>query len=365
MESCEVLVVGGGPAGSTCAGKLVQAGLDVLLLDKESFPREKPCAGWITPALFEALELDAEEYRQGRVLQDINSFRTGLMNGAEVITRYGTTVSYGIRRFEFDHYLLERSRVRRQLGEAVTSLNYKDSWWLVNGRIRARMLVGAGGHFCPVARQLGACIGREEVVAAQVAEWAMTPAEEQQCRIQPDSPALFFCRDMKGYGWMFRKGIWLNIGLGRRDTTNLTRHTSDFCAFLEQRGGLPAGLIGKLQGHAYLLYKRESMRRCVSDGALLVGDAAGVANPDSGEGILQSIESALLAAEVILAANGDYRSDNLEPYAERLNLHFGSVNPNISSLRIFSSISCYLGTSLLSNGWFTRHIILDRWFLRR
>ncbi|MBV5339661.1 MAG: FAD-dependent monooxygenase [Deltaproteobacteria bacterium] len=69
METCEVLVVGGGPAGSTCAGKLVQEGLDVLLLDKELFPREKPCAGWITPVLFEALELDAEEYRQGRVLQ--------------------------------------------------------------------------------------------------------------------------------------------------------------------------------------------------------------------------------------------------------------------------------------------------------
>jgi len=176
METCEVLVVGGGPAGSTCAGKLLQAGLDVLLLDKERFPREKPCAGWITPALFEVLGLDAEEYRQGRVLQNINSFRTGLMDGAEVVTSYGTTVSYGIRRFEFDHYLLERSRVRRQLGETVTSLTYKDNWWLVNGSIRARMLVGAGGHFCPVARQLGACIGHEEVVAAQVAEWAMTPA---------------------------------------------------------------------------------------------------------------------------------------------------------------------------------------------
>ncbi|MDD2309711.1 MAG: NAD(P)/FAD-dependent oxidoreductase [Desulfuromonadaceae bacterium] len=365
MESCEVLVVGGGPAGSTCAGKLVQAGLDVLLLDKERFPREKPCAGWITPAVFEVLELDAEEYRQGRVLQNINSFRTGLMNGAEVVTSYGTTVSYGIRRFEFDHYLLERSRVRRQLGEAVTSLNYKDNWWLVNGRIRARMLVGAGGHFCPVARQLGACIGREEVVAAQAGEWAMTPAEEQQCRIQPDTPVLFFCRDMKGYGWMFRKDSWLNIGMGRRDTVNLIRHTSDFCTLLEQQCRLPAGLVGKLQGHAYLLYGGVNRRCCVSDGALLIGDAAGVANPDSGEGILPSIESALLAAEVMLAANGDYRSDNLKPYAERLNLHLGSVNATISSLQILSPISCYLGTRLLSNGWFTRHILLDRWFLRR
>ncbi|MDD2273012.1 MAG: NAD(P)/FAD-dependent oxidoreductase [Desulfuromonadaceae bacterium] len=365
METCEVLVVGGGPAGSTCAGKLVQAGLDVLLLDKETFPREKLCAGWITPAVFAALELDAEEYRQGRVLQDISGFRTGLIGGAEIVTDYGAIVSYGVRRYEFDHYLLQRSRICRQLGQTVTTLDWKDGWWLVNKHIRARLLVGAGGHFCPVARLLGASIGHEEVVAAQATEYAMSPAEEQQCSVRPDTPVLFFCRDMKGYGWMFRKGNWLNIGLGRRDTHSLSRHTSDFCRFIEQQGGLPGGLTGRLRGHTYRLYGGEGRRRCVGDGALLIGDAAGVANPDSGEGILPSLESALLAAEVIVAANGDYRRDNLEPYAERLKSHFGSSNPSLSPSQVSSQISCYLGTKLLSNSWFTRHIVLNRWFLRR
>lgn len=365
METCEVLVVGGGPAGSTCAGTLVRAGLDVLLLDKERFPRDKTCAGWITPAVFKALGLDAEEYRHACVLQDIKSFRTGLINGAEVVTNYGTTVSYGIRRCEFDHYLLERSRVRRQLGETAINLEQKDGWWLVNRHIRARMLVGAGGHFCPVARLLGADIGREEVVVAQAAECAMTQAEERQCMVQPDTPALYFCRDMKGYGWLFRKGRYLNIGLGRRDTRDLTRHVRDFCTFIEQQMGLPAGLTGRLKGHAYRLSGGEGRRRCIADGALLIGDAAGVAIPESGEGILPSIESALLAAETILAAKGDYRCDNLQPYAALMNRRSDSVSSLISSAQPFSEISFYLGARLLSSSWFTRHIVLDRWFLRR
>ena len=63
MESCDVLIVGGGPAGSTCAWQLRQAGLDVLVMDKQTFPRDKVCAGWITPAVVESLELDLRRLR--------------------------------------------------------------------------------------------------------------------------------------------------------------------------------------------------------------------------------------------------------------------------------------------------------------
>ena len=59
MESCEVLIIGGGPAGSTCAKRLGEAGLDVLLMDARVFPRDKPCAGWITPAVLETLAIES------------------------------------------------------------------------------------------------------------------------------------------------------------------------------------------------------------------------------------------------------------------------------------------------------------------
>lgn len=363
METCEVLIVGGGPAGSSCAGRLRQAGVDVLLLDKQAFPRQKPCAGWITPAVLTILALDAGEYRKNRVLQDISSFRTGLIDGKTVVTSYGTTVSYGIRRSEFDLYLLQRSGVRRSLGEAVTMLERSGDGWIVNGQIRTRMLVGAGGHFCPVARYLGASIGRENVVAAQVAEFPLTPEEARRCSIPTDMPALFFSRDMKGYGWLFRKGSYLNIGLGRMDVCNLARHTVEYCSFLTRRGYLAADITGRFQGHAYRVFQKQDRRRSVADGALLIGDAAGVARSFSGEGILPAIESGFMAADTILAANGDYRSEQLDAYEAGLNDHFGGGSADAAPSPVSPDIMKFLGARLLSSSLFTRHVLLDRWFL--
>ena len=62
MHEFDVAIIGGGPAGSTCAWKLRQAGVDVVVLDRESFPRTKLCAGWITPKVVEDLEFDTSAY---------------------------------------------------------------------------------------------------------------------------------------------------------------------------------------------------------------------------------------------------------------------------------------------------------------
>src|SRR4051812_22907689 len=103
MRTCDVLIVGGGPAGSTCAWKLNQAGLDVLVLDRATFPRDKVCGGWITPQVITGLELDPDEYRRGRTFQPITGFHTGTIGGRrDVETSYGRAVSFGIRRCEFD-----------------------------------------------------------------------------------------------------------------------------------------------------------------------------------------------------------------------------------------------------------------------
>ncbi|PKN12628.1 MAG: NAD(P)/FAD-dependent oxidoreductase [Deltaproteobacteria bacterium HGW-Deltaproteobacteria-4] len=363
MESCEVLIVGGGPAGSTCAAKLVAAGLDVLLLDKANFPRVKPCAGWITPAVLTALAIDPAEYGQGRVLQAISGFRTGLINGPEVVTRYDQIVSYGIRRDEFDHYLLQRSGVRQRPGEGVIKIESQESGWLVNGRIKTRLLVGAGGHFCPVARLLGARVGAEAAVVAQVAEAVLNPEQEQHCPVAGDTPALRFCPDLQGYGWLFRKGNVLNVGLGRRDRQDFARHLREFRTFLVARGELPADFTGHFQGHAYCLYNRQTGRQCVGEKALLIGDAAGLAAVHSGEGILPAIESALLAAATIVAAQGDYRYATLESYAARLARHCAGSWPMAPSLPLPARFTQRLGACLLAIPWTTRHLILNRWFL--
>ena len=77
MDRCDALIVGGGPAGSTCARELTLAGWKVLVIDRARFPRDKVCGGWVTPGVFRLLDLDPAEYRAtGRTLQEIRGFKT-------------------------------------------------------------------------------------------------------------------------------------------------------------------------------------------------------------------------------------------------------------------------------------------------
>ena len=172
-----MLVVGGGPAGSSCAWALRRAGRDAVVMDAARFPRDKVCAGWITTQVVDDLEIDLDDYRRGRTLQPITGFRTGLIGGAGVVeTAYDRIVSYGIRRCEFDHYLLARSGARLCLGAPARSIRRDGDAWIVNDTLRASMLVGAGGHFCPVARLLSPRSASAPVVAAQETEFPIDPS---------------------------------------------------------------------------------------------------------------------------------------------------------------------------------------------
>jgi len=362
MELCDALIVGGGPAGSSCAWKLRRAGLDVMVIDKAVFPRDKVCAGWITPAVPHALQLDMEDYARQHVLQQITSFRTGLIHSNAVETRYPHTVSYGIRRYELDDYLLRRSGARLQLGQPLKSMRRDGKQWIVNDAIATPLIVGAGGHFCPIARFMGTKLGTDEAaITAKEMEFEMSAVQRAECTARGDTPELYFCDDLRGYGWCFRKGNYLNIGLGREESHRLSEHLRGFCIMLEQRGRIPKGIPENFHGHAYLLYGC-SARKQVDDGILLVGDAAGLAYPQSGEGIRPAVESGLMAAKAILAAGQDYGAERLRPYTQSLAARFGrsdrSAGPGPSFLRRL------VAGNLLHNEWFTRHVLLDRWFLR-
>ncbi len=361
MENCDVLIVGGGPAGSSCAWQLRRHGMDVIVMDKANFPRDKVCAGWITPEVVQELQLDTEAYARQHVLQPITAFRTGLIDGSELETHYQDTVSFGIRRYELDDYLLQRSGARLHLGQPLESLQRDGKQWIVNGAISTPMVVGAGGHFCPVARFMGAKLGAgEPVIAAKEIEFEMSPAQREHCQVRGDTPELYFCQDMQGYGWCFRKGNHLNIGLGREDNHQLSEHLEYFCDFLKQRDRIPQDIPDHFYGHAYLLYGH-TVRKQIDDGMLLVGDAAGLAYPQSGEGIRPAVESGLMAAATIVAARKDYRCERLLPYASRLAVRFGEAAASGRSEPSF--LRNFIAGKLLNNKWFTRHVLLDRWFL--
>nr|WP_298721987.1 NAD(P)/FAD-dependent oxidoreductase [uncultured Steroidobacter sp.] len=362
-DTCDVLIVGGGPAGSTCARALRRAGLDVLIMDKSVFPRDKVCAGWITPQVVEELDLDLEEYRQDRVLQPINSFITGMGEQANASVSYDKVVSYGIRRCEFDHYLLERSGARLRLGEAWKSMERRGDRWLVNGEIDTPLVIGAGGHFCPVARFLGAHLGKEErAISAQEIEFELNDAQAARCAITGERPELYFCDDLKGYGWCFRKGNYLNVGLGREGNHRLAEQVQTFARSLAEQGRIPADLPGKFKGHAYLLYAHGN-RPVVADGVMIVGDAAGLAYTQSGEGIRPAIESGLMAAANFLAVNRDCRRESLLQYERALRSRFGERGEAPALAMLPSKLRLALARALMQTQWFARNVVLDRWFL--
>jgi geranylgeranyl reductase family protein len=365
MEKCDVLIVGGGPAGSSCAWALRGSGLGLLILDKQRFPRDKVCGGWITPQILRELQLDPADYARGRAFQPICGFRTSRMGDAEVETSYGRPVSYGIRRREFDEYLLRRCGARALEGVGFETMERRGGGWLVNGEIEARLVIGAGGHFCPVARSQGAKMGSEEIVAAQEAEFEMDARQQAACSIQPEIPELYFCPDMRGYGWCFRKGNVLNIGLGRLDRRSLSGHVAEFLAFLKRTGKVVFDLPVSILGHAYLIYSKTT-RRLVDDRVMLIGDAAGLAYSQSGEGIRPAIESGLLAARVIAQAAGDYRREKLASYPHLLRERYGHTRGDWATAvgrRLSPAMVAGIARYLLRIPWFAREVVMEKWFL--
>lgn len=368
MERCDVLVAGGGPAGAACAWALRGAGLDVLVMDRRTFPRDKTCAGWVTPQVAESLALDLGDYAAGRTLQPIRGFAVRRVGGPEARTGGGAVISYGIRRFEFDHYLLARAGARLRLGDAVDKVERRGERWVVNGEVEARVVIGAGGHFCPVARQLCAPARvAEPIVAAQEIEFELSADQAAVCPVEPEVPELYFTPDLRGYGWLFRKGRWLNVGLGRQDRHRLSERVADFLGFLRREGRLPFDPPAGLRGHAYLLHGQAPRPLAPAPGVVLVGDAAGLAYARSGEGIRPAVESGLLAARCV--RDSGPRAALFGPAYERaLERRLGPRRPRRSlglTDLLPPPLARALAGRLLATPWFARRVVVERWFTRR
>lgn len=365
MTFYDVVIIGGGPAGSTCAWALQRAGLKTLVLDKSQFPRDKVCAGWVTPNVISNLELNLEEYRQYHTLQEFRSFRTGLFQSSMVTTDYGETVSYGILRREFDNYLLRRSGAELQLGEGLKSLENHQGEWVINNSLKTPLLIGAGGHFCPVARKLNPQKHDDtEVVFAQEFEIELDDEQQAQCDVQADRPELYFLPELDGYGWSVRKGNYLNVGLGRTDNHNLSKYVTRFHRFLEEEGKVPVNTSKHFHGHAYRLASRYKRRKLVDAGVMLIGDAAGLAYSKSGEGIYTAVTSGLMAAETILAANKNYNAVNLSNYLAKLEGFLGDEYME-SETPMLDNIKRFFAPPLFKSRYFSRHFLLDKWFLHQ
>jgi menaquinone-9 beta-reductase len=304
QKTYDVIIVGGGPAGSTCAAFLNKAGLNAILLDKGSFPRVKLCAGWLSAPVWEVLEIlpanypaDLWEFKQIHV-----RFR-----GRNYTLKSG---GYFIRRYEFDDFLLKRSQVPVLEDFMVRQIEKDEAgYWVVNDQIRAKYLVGAGGTNCPVARALFPkpdnlpCGTQEKEFAGSLAEVAASRAGAD------GEPEILLHDDMKGYSWNIPKGPWLNVGTGTKVAREVLPAWGKARNFFEGNGSpgtIPVSLqpeLNKMKGHGYVGFHPNQLKNAYADNAFLVGDALGLAQPMTGEGILPAVLSGKLCALAIAGGN--------------------------------------------------------------
>jgi menaquinone-9 beta-reductase len=324
----DAVIVGGGPGGSTVAWRLARAGSRVLVLDAARFPRVKLCAGWVTRAALADLELDPEAYPETIQAFDAVSLT---VSGREHRTCFDHTASYGIVRAEFDTFLLRRAaaagatvrenaRVRRLLRLADGVMVETDDASFV-----APLVVGAGGHQCPVARAFGDIDPEEGVVVTQESETRVGAERLRALTPRYGTPELFPEPDFHGYGWYFSKGDFLNVGIGAMGGMPIGRRRDRMLDALRASGRLTSDLpLTPFRGHAYTV-RRQRPRRVAGERFLLVGDGAGLARDISGEGIGPAVRSACLAAEAIL-------SGRPESYAERLAATYGRPSALLGAL---------------------------------
>jgi flavin-dependent dehydrogenase len=309
MENHDVIIIGGGPAGSSCARKLVAAGLDVLVIDSHTFPRVKLCAGWISPPIWGALELAPEEYPH-----DLWEWQKGIVHfrGRRfALSQHG----YFIRRFELDNFLIKRSKAPLVEGHHVKKIERVDGGWLIDGQYRARYLIGAGGNYCPVARALFP--EREPPCGTQEREFEANPSDIAACRPGLDGePEVLLHDDLAGYSWNVPKTNWLNIGgatTRAREVHPAWRRAREFFEGNGNGGGtIPVSArpsLDKMKGHGYSGFNPRHLGSCFAENAFLIGDALGLAHPTTGEGILPAVLSgAVCASAIIDGAPASYRS---------------------------------------------------------
>ncbi len=289
----DVIIIGAGPAGSACAWELQRKGKNVILLDKASFPRVKLCAGWITPYVFKLLELSPDDYPFGllkfnRLIFHFKGRRFPL-----------PTRQYSVRRYEFDRFLVERSRVK-MIQHEVKKIERTDSGFVIDETYRSKYIIGAGGTHCPVYRTFFKTdTPRDE------AKHIVTIEEEFEYKYRDSNCYLwFFENNLPGYAWYVPKANgYLNIGIGggaaalKKRSQSIQEQWQHFINKLDKLN-LVRGHTFSRRGYSYYLRSKE--HAVYNDGAFLVGDAAGLATLDMGEGISAAIQSGLLAARAII-----------------------------------------------------------------
>jgi geranylgeranyl reductase family protein len=302
VQRFDVLVVGAGPAGSAAAHRLAAAGVRVLVADRATFPRDKPCGGGLTTRALKRCPVDPTPVVEDRV--DLVELRFRYRDAVE--RRSAEPVIWMTQRRRLDAFLLDAAREQGaevREGAQVTH----DGGIRVGGEpIAADVIVGADGANGTTAKALSLGAGIVHGVALE----GNAPYSELQSDRYRGRAVVELADIPGGYGWVFPKHDHVNVGVGAwaAEGPRLRDHLARVCA----AHGVEPERLEQLRGHRLPL--RRPGTNVAGECAVLVGDAAGLIDPVSGDGMYECFVSAELAADAICDLLAG-RTTTLEAYA--------------------------------------------------
>ena len=313
MYDC--IIVGAGPAGGTAAYHLAKRGHSVLVLEKESLPRYKPCGGGVSPVIAEWFDFDFDP----AISVKVNTIRYTWKMGDPVEAKLNTPQPiWMVRRDIFDHFLIQQAQ--KQGAELrdhteVKGIEFHTDHWQVNtatGSVTARYLIAADGAKGPMAKWLGFKDRKRRLGAALEAE---APAKvENTCLAHFE-----FGMVKNGYIWNFPKADGYSIGIG----TFRGGEAQDFKSILSEYGTLFGVDIKACKQYGHPLCLWDGNQKLHTQNAILAGEAACVVDPMTAEGIRPAIFSGLKASVAIdQALAGDL--DALEKYTQAISEQWGT-----------------------------------------
>jgi geranylgeranyl reductase family protein len=289
MATYDVAIVGAGPAGSTAAYHLATAGASVLLLDKATFPRDKPCGGGVTGRAARLLPFSIEP-----VVEDaVDRLECGLRYRHRFTRRARGPLAYMTQRKRLDHFLLQKAA---EAGAEVREGETADA-----RELDARIVIGADGCNGPSAKQLGLADGVVHGVALE----ANYPHEARYAGAMVLEIAVI----RGGYGWIFPKGDHVNVGVGGNGEEG-PKLRAELRRMCEAYGIDPAAAR---ETRGYRLPLRLSGTRLARGRTAVIGDAAGLVDPFSGDGMYEAFLSARLVTDAALEVLAG-RAESLDAY---------------------------------------------------
>jgi geranylgeranyl reductase family protein len=295
----DVAVVGTGPAGATAARQLARGGAQIVLLDKAELPRYKTCGGGLIGRAMAALPDGALTSPQVPCHRAVMGFPA--LN-RDFTTKRSSAIITMVMRDELDASLTQlavQAGAELMAARPVTSAtNMGDRVRLStpSGPVDARMVVAADGVHSQVARHSG---WHSNPHAVPAVEWEIRVSPADYSRMA--GTARFDMTIPGGYAWVFPKNGHLSVGAMTVFRRSIDLH-AEVTRYLKQLGLTP---IGKVEKHGHLIPIAPRSEQLGHGRTVLVGDAAGLTDPVTGEGISGALHSGALAAQAILAADGN------------------------------------------------------------